>query len=193
MAILKGIHSTLERKKGEQFREEVNKRVANFPKCYGLHEAGKKIYEIKNNSQLKKPVLGLALFSGAQIDWWFQVSPIILRGLLTDQELKLWMDHVKLDQLLCQRKHDEHSLDELFSRIENFRRDFVEQLADRKFSHQDDSIEPDTCNKCANQMARGDKFCSKCGHKVQQVLDSILKSGRTPFYMKFECMLHWVR
>lgn len=214
------LHGNIERhtlylgeKKGKTFRDQVNEIVANFPKCPGFEETGKTIYEITNNSQLRKPVLSLGLFSGAQINWWFQMSPIVMRQLnkkklangdkvLTDQELKLWMDHVKMDKLLCQTKHDEKSLNELWESIQKFRKDFVQQLADRPFATQENRTEGGNngeeeeiiCVKCKTGLLNGDKFCSKCGQRVlNQTNNSLLKAGRSPYYMKFESLLHWIR
>ena len=133
----------------------MNDRVKNFRTFISISERGKSIYAVRPNSQLKKDVLCLSLFSGAMIgkylqlhsyisrllltnynflsfllfsDWWVQKS-IQLIDLVTDEEFSLWMEHLLFDQILAKHSFSRVDLDNLFDMIEKWRTKFRKTIS----------------------------------------------------------------
>ena len=147
----------------------VNKRVKEFRSFISIPERGKSIYTVRNNSQLKKEILCLSLFSGAMIDWWAQVSAFVLVDLLTPEEYSLWMEHLLFDQILSKHSFSKTDLDTLSNLIEKWGNNFKEQLATRPLDPKE--------------------ICPESTLEDIQ----LLKAGFSPYYLKFESLLHWPR
>jgi len=93
--VIKRAISKLSQKFSKEWRQELNDRVINFPTFPGMLKLPNGIvFKEHRKDDFKVKIVPV---SAEQIDSFVQMSVIVLNGLLTTDQLKMWKQLVQLD------------------------------------------------------------------------------------------------
>jgi hypothetical protein len=139
-------------KYGVKMCSELNQRVMHHPRYPTLKPLIRGIVKQHGSRLLGRPILHLLTFTAEEVSSWIQISPIVLHGLVNDEDYECWMDHLEADTEVFLYPHSKTNLEQLRIKIWLWKESF-KQLLCTDGSEEDDCLlqNEDICEQAGDE------------------------------------------
>lgn len=102
--------------------KNINKEVEELTKGYIMLQPLKIIFWLVKSRNVNRDLLKLVSYTAEQIGTWVQVSIFVWAERVDEKDLKCWLEHLHVIELLYKESFSIEDLAELKKRIETFSR-----------------------------------------------------------------------